>query len=654
MCRKHNLRHTKPYICKYIGCSRVGGFSTSNDLERHIKSKHPSAVLGSEATKRYRCHVQGCKSKDKSWPRLDNFRSHLKRMHESSFVDADEFEDMVRRSVSKFDNAFYYTPCLKLICSRAEYTEPKLRPANQENGSDQTESLRRHSKAEPTISNRPQFDPGKSALRETHVVTNLNENVDHSQGGALKSQPVTKYSPVVPETSRPLTNLDISVGLHDNQSACKSEMSVPEGFNDIVPDIADKAFGSAARAAAPGLLSDTDIRHASALDAITEAIKAALIGDNAPVQSNTNTLNDNLEWDLSRRVLPAEPTCQPPPDSAVPRSGANITPGGSPSRSESYTNTEAQRKAVELLQTLRRFGYTVQQETTAAEQPLNPGSIASSKSENLVTCSKCKRFKGRPCELKLVLFSLSESSTLTTGRKHMKRHSRPYGCTFSACKNKTFGSKNDWKRHENSQHFHLESWRCDEKKSDGGVCAKVCYRKQTFTDHLQRDHSISNGNGDLAAKLHSCHIGRNCQARFWCGFCVKLIDLKKKSVDAWAERFDHIDDHFMGRHGLTAQSIQEWVPVDGDRPKQDISSPLEIHSITSHGDGEESTQSPGSLPGAAENSSADIAGPSSITSLLEPLEGLKRKRAVDDDEGRLENQRSKSSTGGSLVYCVRP
>src|ERR1700710_1919549 len=150
---------------------------------------------------------------------------------------------------------------------------------------------------------------------------------------------------------------------------------------------------------------------------------------------------------------------------------------------------------------------------------------------------------------------LYSHAALITSRKHMKRHSRPYGCTFPACNNKTFGSKNDWKRHENSQHFHLESWRCDEQKPEGGVCAKVCYRKQTFTDHLQKDHSISNGD-DLVAKAQSCHIGRNSQARFWCGFCVKLIDLKKKSVEAWAERFDHIDDHFMGRHGQKAQSIR--------------------------------------------------------------------------------------------------
>ncbi|KAE9371103.1 hypothetical protein N431DRAFT_19530 [Stipitochalara longipes BDJ] len=158
----------------------------------------------------------------------------------------------------------------------------------------------------------------------------------------------------------------------------------------------------------------------------------------------------------------------------------------------------------------------------------------------------------------------------------MKRHERPYGCTFMTC-NKTFGSKNDWKRHENSQHFHLETWRCDQERPDGGSCAKVCYRRQTFSDHLVKAHQISDSD-TIKAKLDNCRIGRNCQARFWCGFCKVLVALKKGGVDAWTERFDHIDDHFMGRHGRPKQSIQDWVPVDSNQPKGEVGSPQSVGS----------------------------------------------------------------------------
>lgn len=150
----------------------------------------------------------------------------------------------------------------------------------------------------------------------------------------------------------------------------------------------------------------------------------------------------------------------------------------------------------------------------------------------------------------------------------MKRHERPYGCTFYAC-NKSFGSKNDWKRHENSQHFHLETWRCDEEKQEGVVCAKAYYRQQTFKDHLKKDHKIVEED-EIKAKVESCRIGRNCNVRFWCGFCSKLIDLKGKGLDAWTERFDHIDDHFMGRNKQPKKNIQDWIPLDSQKTKEDM------------------------------------------------------------------------------------
>ena len=236
----------------------------------------------------------------------------------------------------------------------------------------------------------------------------------------------------------------------------------------------------------------------------------------------------------------------------------------------------------------------------------------------------------------------------------MKRHSRPYGCTFPACNNKTFGSKNDWKRHENSQHFHHETWRCDEEKSTGAVCAKVCYRRQTFTDHLQKDHLISD-NDVVTMKVKTCHIGRNCQERFWCGFCLKLIHLTKKSVDAWTERFDHIDDHFMGRHGLTQQSIQEWVPVDSsDKPNADVSIRHDLDQSTGDETQEESSQSPDSTSSnESSHELSSVARESSAPAAILAPGGVKRKRGSKDEGSRPAKQRSKPTIGEAVVYCVR-
>lgn len=65
----------KPHKCDVQGCNRKEGFSTVNDLDRHKKSVH-----NLEGT-RYQCRIGPCSSKDKTWPRADNFRSHLKRIH---------------------------------------------------------------------------------------------------------------------------------------------------------------------------------------------------------------------------------------------------------------------------------------------------------------------------------------------------------------------------------------------------------------------------------------------------------------------------------------------------------------------------------------------------------------------------------------------
>jgi hypothetical protein len=234
----------------------------------------------------------------------------------------------------------------------------------------------------------------------------------------------------------------------------------------------------------------------------------------------------------------------------------------------------------------------------------------------------------------------------------MKRHERPYGCTFLTC-SKTFGSKNDWKRHENSQHYHLETWRCDEERPEGGACAKVCYRRQSFQDHLKRDHQLPDDD-NLKTKLEDCRIGRNCQARFWCGFCTELIVLKKKGLEAWAERFDHIDDHFMGRKPFPKQSIQDWVPVDSDKPRGNIESP---HSM----DGSSGKDSPQSEDSAAvspdgklpESAGAPGGSATDATILEEPKIGTKRDRTTSDDEDQRPAKIARTSPSSrTVIYCV--
>lgn len=80
------LKHEKNFVCGELGCKRDGqGFSTINDLDRHKKSVHK---IGVTKSKSYKCAASTCTNKDKIWPRLDNFKQHIERMHK----DEDSFE----------------------------------------------------------------------------------------------------------------------------------------------------------------------------------------------------------------------------------------------------------------------------------------------------------------------------------------------------------------------------------------------------------------------------------------------------------------------------------------------------------------------------------------------------------------------------------
>lgn len=175
-------------------------------------------------------------------------------------------------------------------------------------------------------------------------------------------------------------------------------------------------------------------------------------------------------------------------------------------------------------------------------------------------------------------------SALTPCRKHIKRHTRPYGCTFPKC-NKVFGSKNDWKRHENSQHFQLEMWRCQLDKVNGSQqpCAEVFWHRQLFEGHLRDTHRVTDKTKTLE-QATQCRIGRNNQSRFWCGFCKRILPLAKKEVAAWDERFNHIDEHFkrdqkiINWHCVESNKSKHDVMKDLDREKFDDSAPVAINS----------------------------------------------------------------------------
>ncbi|CRG92180.1 Zinc finger protein 865 [Talaromyces islandicus] len=149
-------------------------------------------------------------------------------------------------------------------------------------------------------------------------------------------------------------------------------------------------------------------------------------------------------------------------------------------------------------------------------------------------------------------------------KKHTARHEKRYGCTFTECF-RVFGSKADWKRHENTQHFHSRSFRCFLLGENGNECAQLFFREEKYREHLMDSHAVVDTD-QINDHVSKNQIGKNGQTQYWCGFCRQIRRLKAKGLDAWKERFDHIDSE----HFRKGQRIGDWLPPSGHMVKRDL------------------------------------------------------------------------------------
>lgn len=136
-------------------------------------------------------------------------------------------------------------------------------------------------------------------------------------------------------------------------------------------------------------------RHSSvsATDAtITEAIRTALA--EAKSSSNVGALP------MGRKVLPNGKSSSADSCGSTTDKDACLLDGFNKTASSTNDDSLDQEKAVEVLKTLQKLGYIIQKDPKHTPRIQNTGSVASNKSDNQVTCQVCKKFRGRPCELK--------------------------------------------------------------------------------------------------------------------------------------------------------------------------------------------------------------------------------------------------------------
>jgi len=510
--KKHVLRHSKPFTCDEPDCKRGGkGFTTTNDLERHKKSVHR---IGLDAGS-YQCASPYCKNPHKVWPRLDNFKQHIDRMHGD-----EDHEDLIKRSEFQPKDPAHNPDSMTVASANTSFDVTGMdRSLSSNHTIDDTRAVYMVADQEspPWVSfdqNSQDFVPTVQPMPnfQSKPATRKSNGRSRELGGRMNSR--RKKAPPGPAQHIPKRSLPQPV----------SAASVSQSNQTL-------AFSNAPQTKAE--------QQRAALQKLSQAVSSP----SASVDLESFLLNvlhqatGSAAWDstLSRK----------------PGQDQNSNGMGE------FTKSDA-------LHAVQAISNLIQQRPGAlnrVRRRVTQGLVSNAKVCPFV---KCGFAVARDCDL----------------RKHMKRHEKPYGCTYPKC-HKRFGAKSDYKRHENSQHFQQEAWRCSQLSDAGTPCGAHFFRIVQFDAHL-RNHHKGLSPEEMEVLLVSNRIGKNCQVRFWCGFCNAIVELQNQRNAAWDERFDHIARHFEKEK----RCIDDWICVEENKPKKELAKGMDSLVFEDEEDGD--------------------------------------------------------------------
>ncbi|KAF7503430.1 hypothetical protein GJ744_003760 [Endocarpon pusillum] len=549
--KKHTARHRREHVCNQPGCTRANkGFPTINDLERHQKSVHGMEPLHGQS-RMYKCFALNCKNREKEWPRLDNFKQHLQRMHKGLST-----EELIRQSNEWYDTEKKPHQPASLVAGAT----PSRGSHFSNSGPDLMSETSSLAKSQNHLS--LAWRPTRNALRQQQSTT-----PNRPRHSSLSSQPSSSasLSPTRKSSSVPFPGLGMNLGNYQLGQTPMAIIPTPLS-SDLLLDHSQRPTRGRPTA---HTVPNPDTSALSDLSDISYSTPSGSFhipqDDLAHIAPN---LNAEAQSAFQSAFLSADQTLCSPSTPANRGTGSSSSPLSIEAITDFINSSTGGQKAESAfilriieagLSKLREAGPQSNPATTTSSSSSVITSTLTSHPDSTNTrlqhsCPEkpCTKTYHRRCDLK----------------KHLKRHHRPYGCTFSKCYEK-FGSKYDWKRHENTQHFQNECWKCalcssgtgrNGHASTSSFPAQLFYRRNIFMAHMQKVHQLSSE--ATREHAHKQRIGRGCQTRFWCGFCKRIVELQKKGLEGADERFNHIDKHFKQKC-----DISDWVVVEGSEAK---------------------------------------------------------------------------------------
>ncbi|KAL2794085.1 hypothetical protein BJX66DRAFT_338226 [Aspergillus keveii] len=455
--RKHEARHKKLFKCDEPNCARKEGFGTINDLARHKKCVHKKEPERGPKVL-YMCFGHNCPRSNKKWPRLDNFRQHLARMH-----NTEDTEALLRKSQE------WYEKCVK--------PHDIVSPSFTDNASESATPLQTQ-----------QLLESEQFAQDPHQ--ELRDPIAPIHAAAQASDMLTLDS---------IKRLDEDYEMHgiDHFPQQPVELAALEELNfqsavSVVPPPSQPTHNKVDKTRDAGLIK-------AATNLVEALTKKFNNNQQRPNQNGNEHMVTEQEGELSdqqRQYLH---------DMLLMASGIVLGKPG-PSRGN-----------VDGAGTTDKAGW--------------------------IHCEFCPKQTRLRCEMK----------------KHLKRHERPYGCTFYNC-DKKLGSKEDWKRHELSQHYGIQSWQCTlpDPTQDGVPCARMFSRQEAYAQHLKRQHQVDDDE-QVQASVSKNRLDWNGSPKFWCGFCRDIIHVQGEGLVALNQRFNHIDIE----HYQKGERIDDWLLPSG-------------------------------------------------------------------------------------------